>query len=473
MVRQQLFVNGVSEYDQSFNPPTTYNQIQLAQKGKDFGPQTVRMVVTDDRGQDTETTDSWSAAPSTPSITHLAGAIVPVPVNFASLIVSAPDQGATSPVDRLGKFDLRVKGLAGDKVRILVLDDKRQIYNAIQTLPGPVTITLPSTPATSAPAARPATAAIQSLSVRGQVVDELGRPVAAANIVIPNIGSADTDSSGAFQISSPQLKMGETFQVQGGGGKGFLLGSCISSVSSTYTLTTEPITIRVLRGASRLLDCPASGSQSQPTQNPPLLNQPAQSQPPQNQPPQNQAVQSGPQQTAPNAPANPSARTLVSPDRNFVAEIDGSEQLLIRNAKSGDVLLNLGRISSSSVLAWSPDGRHLAWTFDTVIMICEIASAKISAKLSGHSAQIRAIAWSPDGKILASAADDKTVRLWDAASGRELRTLVARATMRAVSWSPDGKQIICTYDDGTTSTWDVATGAAAPPPPGNLNVVVQ
>jgi hypothetical protein len=273
----------VSEYDKTFSQPPTYHEMQLARKGRDQGTNTVRMVVTNDRGKDTETTDSWNASGQPPNVvTHLAGAIVPPPSNWASLIVNVPAQGGTSPVDSLGKFDVPLKGVAGGMVRVQVLSNKSPIYDNNQKLPGPITITLTPALSTSGPAQQAPTAGAP-ISVRGQVVDQGGQPVASAKVVIPNIGSADTDASGAFQISSAQLKMGETFQVEVADWR-FIVNSCVSSISEMYTLSTEPITIRVSRGATRLLNCPAQGSQNQPTQNQQAPSQQAQSTQPQTAP---------------------------------------------------------------------------------------------------------------------------------------------------------------------------------------------
>jgi len=58
--RAQIIVGGFPQYDKSFDPPITNWQQQLGQQGQYPGYNTVRVVVTSDNGEDTESVDSWS-----------------------------------------------------------------------------------------------------------------------------------------------------------------------------------------------------------------------------------------------------------------------------------------------------------------------------------------------------------------------------------------------------------------------------
>lgn len=53
-------VNDFPEYDESFAPPINNWQMQLRQKGEYPGDNTVRVVITNDKGEDAESVDSWS-----------------------------------------------------------------------------------------------------------------------------------------------------------------------------------------------------------------------------------------------------------------------------------------------------------------------------------------------------------------------------------------------------------------------------
>ena len=60
IARAQIIVDDSSEYDKEFSPPITNWQQQLHQQGQYPGGNTVRVVVTNDKGEDAEADDSWN-----------------------------------------------------------------------------------------------------------------------------------------------------------------------------------------------------------------------------------------------------------------------------------------------------------------------------------------------------------------------------------------------------------------------------
>ena len=60
IARAQIIVDDSPEYDKVFSPPITNWQQQLHQQGQYPGGNTVRVVVTNDKGEDAEADDSWN-----------------------------------------------------------------------------------------------------------------------------------------------------------------------------------------------------------------------------------------------------------------------------------------------------------------------------------------------------------------------------------------------------------------------------
>jgi hypothetical protein len=60
IARAQIIVNDFPEYDKTFDPPISNWQQQLQQQGQFPGDNRVRIIVTSDKGDETESDDSWS-----------------------------------------------------------------------------------------------------------------------------------------------------------------------------------------------------------------------------------------------------------------------------------------------------------------------------------------------------------------------------------------------------------------------------
>jgi hypothetical protein len=60
IARVQIIVNGSSEYDKTFDSPISSWQEQLNQQGEYPADNTVEVIATSDKGEDTESEDSWT-----------------------------------------------------------------------------------------------------------------------------------------------------------------------------------------------------------------------------------------------------------------------------------------------------------------------------------------------------------------------------------------------------------------------------
>jgi WD40 repeat protein len=108
-------------------------------------------------------------------------------------------------------------------------------------------------------------------------------------------------------------------------------------------------------------------------------------------------------------------------------------------------------------VAFSPDGRSLAWsTSQQLVHIRDVHGRRTKRTLRGHQIDIHGLAWSPDSRLLASGDGSGRVALWDPATGKERLTLRGDPTgADSLAFTPDGKTLVGDYRD-TVILWRVA-----------------
>jgi WD40 repeat protein len=148
-----------------------------------------------------------------------------------------------------------------------------------------------------------------------------------------------------------------------------------------------------------------------------------------------------------------------SPDGKILAIGDRSKQLVLWNISTRKVLARLkGHEEWVSALAFSPDGKTLySGSMDQTVRLWDFSSYKgggqlsgekinVFATIKGHTGWIRSINCSPAGKVMATVGADRTVKLWGEAAGREFDAVEGVAAVSP--WA----NIIATYPDDEDET---------------------
>jgi WD40 repeat protein len=170
---------------------------------------------------------------------------------------------------------------------------------------------------------------------------------------------------------------------------------------------------------------------------------------------------------------DPGGRELVSACREGTAQ-----RLDLTTGRSREVTAE--RTPASWSVAWSPDGRSIAFGTGSYessrvvatpandapeprpwpIFVVDSAAGTLRWKLHGHTGSVDDLDFDPSSRTLASSSVDGTVRLWSLDTGRGLRVLGehAPARVRSVQFSPDGARLVTASDDRTVRVWNAESG---------------
>jgi WD40 repeat protein len=115
------------------------------------------------------------------------------------------------------------------------------------------------------------------------------------------------------------------------------------------------------------------------------------------------------------------------------------------------------------VIAWSPDGIHLAGGgVDGTIYVWNVVDDRLQTQLTGHLNRITCLAWSMDGTRIASGAsgaEGGELFVWDLERGQQIQNLAGHVNIvGALAWDAGGKYVISGGGQGILRWWDVETG---------------
>jgi RNA polymerase sigma factor (sigma-70 family) len=106
----------------------------------------------------------------------------------------------------------------------------------------------------------------------------------------------------------------------------------------------------------------------------------------------------------------------VSPDGRLLAFGSRRGFIAIHETANGEEVRRLETLPTGvSEMAFSPDGRTLAWSGidDPSVRLVEIASGKERHVFAGHVGRVKSLTYSADGSKLISGSEDTTALVWD------------------------------------------------------------
>ncbi len=112
----------------------------------------------------------------------------------------------------------------------------------------------------------------------------------------------------------------------------------------------------------------------------------------------------------------PGYAAVLSPDGRLIAIGSPNHFIALRELATGKLVRQIDDLPDRvSCLAFSPDGRTLAWggQWQPVVHLLELATGRERHRLVGHKGWITSLTFSADGRRLVSGSEDATALVWD------------------------------------------------------------
>ena len=118
-------------------------------------------------------------------------------------------------------------------------------------------------------------------------------------------------------------------------------------------------------------------------------------------------------------------------------------------------VMHVSSNSSSSNLKFSPDGKNIASGEFNYVIVSEVQSGKIVAKLglTGIATGLSSLDFSPDSKYLAASDGNGKTRIWEMDSHQEVATINQGTPLLGLAFSQDGRYLATLTNELKLSLW--------------------
>jgi WD40 repeat protein len=148
-----------------------------------------------------------------------------------------------------------------------------------------------------------------------------------------------------------------------------------------------------------------------------------------------------------------------APNGKSLAAVAGDGSLGVWNLGTGKFRRRWASSDMARTVAYSPDGRLLAWAGDAGPIHLGSADGDERPRDVGEPFAT-CLAFSPDGKRLFDGTRSGAVRVWDVASGRDAVPFAAHGDrLTSLTFTPDSRTVVTTSYDGAI-VWDALSGQA-------------
>ncbi|KAG8937395.1 hypothetical protein FRC03_008191, partial [Tulasnella sp. 419] len=149
-----------------------------------------------------------------------------------------------------------------------------------------------------------------------------------------------------------------------------------------------------------------------------------------------------------------------SPDGTQIVAQSSDSDIIIWDTDTGTVQSRLQYPDTISSIAFSPDGKLLAFASGREVIIWDYKSRTLLRKLEGEAFYVT---FSRDGRFIATGRGNGQIVTWDITSDSQIGISNGHTKLVvSLAVSPDGSRIISGSEDGTAAVWDMKSGWESP-----------